>query len=53
MIPYKGKVIGKNGIVYEGDVVNGIPHGRGKVTYADGRTKEGNWKNGKLLEDRA
>ena len=53
MIPYKGKVIGKNGIVYEGDVVNGIPHGRGKVTYADGRTKEGNWKNGKLLEDHA
>jgi len=50
MIPYKGKITDKNGIVYEGDVVNGIPHGRGKITYADGRTKEGNWKNGKFLE---
>jgi ribosomal protein S20 len=50
MIPCKGKITGKNGIVYEGDVVNGIPHGKGKVTYADGRTIEGNWKNGKFLE---
>jgi len=50
MIPYKGKITGKNGIVYEGDIVNGIPHGKGKITSADGRIKEGNWENGKLLE---
>ena len=50
MLPYKGKITGKDGIVYEGDVVNGIPHGKGKVTLADGRTKEGIWKNGKFLE---
>jgi len=49
-IPYKGKVTGKNGIVYEGDVVNGVPHGRGKVTHADGKVIEGTWKNGKFLE---
>jgi len=50
MIPCKGKIVDKNGIIYEGDVINGIPHGRGKITYTDGRTKEGNWKNGKFLE---
>jgi len=50
MIPYKGKITGKNGIIYEGDVVNGIPHGKGKITLTDGRTKEGIWKNGKFLE---
>ena len=49
MIPYKGKVAGKNGVVYEGDVVNGVPHGRGQITYADGRTMEGTWKNGKFM----
>ena len=53
MIPNKGKVTGKNGVVYEGDVVNGIPHGKGKVTYADGRIIEGTWKNGKYLEIQA
>jgi len=50
MIPYKGKVTGKNGIVYEGDVVNGTPHGKGKVIYADGRIVEGNWNNGKFIK---
>jgi len=50
-IPYKGKVTGKNGIVYEGDLVNGTPHGRGKVTHADGKVIEGIWKNGKFLEN--
>jgi len=50
MISYKGKITGKNGIVYEGEIVNGIPHGKGKITSADGRTKEGNWENGKFLE---
>jgi len=51
MIPSKGTVTGKNGIVYEGEVANGIPHGKGKITFADGRTKEGNWENGKFLKE--
>ncbi|MCL2244524.1 MAG: hypothetical protein FWC03_08680 [Treponema sp.] len=50
MIPYIGKITGKNGVLYEGEIVNGTPHGKGKITYADGRTIEGNWKNGKFLE---
>jgi len=50
MIPCKGKIVDKNGIIYEGDVINGIPHGRGKITYTDGKIKEGTWKNGKFLE---
>jgi hypothetical protein len=32
--------------VYEGDVVNGKPHGRGKMKYSDGDVYEGDWKNG-------
>ena len=49
MLPDKGKITKKNGIVYEGDVINGIPHGKGKITLTDGRAKEGNWKNGKFI----
>jgi hypothetical protein len=34
--------------VYEGDVVNGEPHGRGKMKYSDGHVYEGDcdWENG-------
>eukprot|EP00984_Skeletonema_dohrnii_P022531 scaffold11656_cov85-Skeletonema_dohrnii-CCMP3373.AAC.2 len=34
-------------IEYEGDLVNGKPHGRGKWTYSNGAVYEGEWKNGK------
>ena len=32
--------------VYEGDVVNGEPHGRGKMKYSWGDVYEGDWENG-------
>jgi hypothetical protein len=35
-----------DGSVYEGETVNGKPHGKGKKTYADGRVEEGRWKKG-------
>jgi len=30
-----------NGDVYEGETEDGIPHGKGKMTYADGKVEEG------------
>ena len=50
MIPLKGIIKRKDGVVYEGDVVNGVPHGKGKITFPDGRTKEGVWEKGRLSE---
>jgi hypothetical protein len=35
-----------DGSVYEGESLNGKPHGKGKMTYADGRVEEGRWKKG-------
>ena len=35
------------GATYEGDLVNGVPEGSGKMTYASGAVYEGEWKNGK------
>jgi len=29
----KGKLTYRDGSVYEGDLVNGKPHGKGKLTY--------------------
>jgi len=43
--PAKGKLIMENG-VYEGDVVNYEPHGKGKKTFDDGSAYEGEWENG-------
>lgn len=34
------------GAVYEGDLVNGLPEGTGRMTYADGNVYEGEWKAG-------
>jgi len=34
-----------NGDVYEGDFVDGKRHGNGKMTYADGKVKEGRWED--------
>jgi hypothetical protein len=39
----KGKYIWKNGDVFEGDFVNG--NGTGTMTYANGKTKKGKWKD--------
>ena len=46
----KGKVTFSDGTVYEGDLVNGKPHGKGKKTYKDGKVEEGDWEDGKFLE---
>jgi hypothetical protein len=35
-----------NGDVYTGDILNGNPHGLGKMVRADGRTYSGGWKLG-------
>jgi len=43
--PIKGKLILDDG-VYEGDVVNYIPHGRGKKTFTEGSVYEGDWTDG-------
>eukprot|EP00984_Skeletonema_dohrnii_P026955 scaffold16385_cov73-Skeletonema_dohrnii-CCMP3373.AAC.2 len=37
-----------NGLVYDGDVVDGKPNGRGKMIYLGGDVYEGEWKNGCL-----
>jgi len=31
---------------YEGEIVNGKPHGKGKLTYSDGDVYEGDWVDG-------
>jgi hypothetical protein len=43
--PTKGK-LNINGGVYEGDIVNGEPYGKGKIIYDDGGFYEGDWKEG-------
>ncbi|KAK1737727.1 phosphatidylinositol-4-phosphate 5-kinase-related protein [Skeletonema marinoi] len=40
------KITFDNGGVYEGDVVDGKPHGRGKKISLSGNEYEGKWKNG-------
>ncbi|MCL2186503.1 MAG: hypothetical protein FWB86_11755 [Treponema sp.] len=43
--PIKGKLILEDS-VYEGDVVNYMPHGKGKKTFNDGSAYDGDWENG-------
>jgi len=43
--PAKGKLILDDG-VYEGEVSNYIPHGKGKKTLTDGSVYEGDWADG-------
>ena len=35
-----------NGDYYEGYVINGIPHGKGTMFYADGTDRDGEWLSG-------
>jgi hypothetical protein len=37
-----------NGKVYEGEYMDGKPHGRGIMKWRDGREYEGEWKEGKM-----
>lgn len=41
------RVVFDNGDVYEGEMVNGLHHGKGKYTYASGNYYDGEWVNGK------
>ena len=41
----KEKINLENGI-YEGEVKDGVPHGKGKSTLSDGSIYEGNFKDG-------
>ena len=34
------------GGIYEGEAINGVPNGQGKLTYSNGTTYEGAFKNG-------
>ena len=42
----KGKIIRKSGEIYEGNTLNGKPHGKGKLTCCDGAVIVGTWING-------
>lgn len=49
LIKGRGKTIDKYATVYEGDIVNGYPHGNGKCTYRDGTTFKGKFANGNRM----
>jgi len=34
--------------MYEGDVVDARPYGKGKMIYSKSKIKEGNWKDGEF-----
>jgi len=36
--------------MYEGDIVNGKPHGKGKMIYDDCYITEGEWKEGVFID---
>jgi len=43
------KLTFEDGSIYEVEILDSKPHGKGKLTLADGSLKEGIWKNGKFL----
>jgi hypothetical protein len=43
----KGKVVYKNGEIYDGDFINEVKDGFGKLLYKKGQSYEGQWKNNK------
>ena len=46
--PYgRGQIVYPMGEKYEGDVVDGLPHGKGVWIGTDGSTQNGGWKEGK------
>jgi hypothetical protein len=42
----KGKIIKPNGEIFEGEFLEGKPHGEGKLTLCDGTVVKGTWNNG-------
>jgi len=48
----KGKMTYANGIVYEGSfLIDGVPNGKGKMIFPDGKKADGYWTNGKYFTD--
>jgi len=45
----KGKFKIAGGDIYEGDIVDDKPNGKGKMTYADGTLEEGRFENNKFI----
>ena len=39
----------ENGMIYEGGLMNGIPNGKGKMIFPDGKSVTGKWKDGKYF----
>ena len=37
--------------IYEGDFFEGKYHGKGKQTFTNGKVKDGNWKEGRFVEE--
>lgn len=46
---HEGVIPYSDGSRYEGDVVDGKPHGRGVLIYSNGRRLSGSWANGKWI----
>jgi len=40
-----------DGKIYEGGFLNDKKHGKGRLTFSDGKTTEGTWAEGKLSRD--
>ena len=45
----KRKIKSDDGSVYEGETLNGKPHGKGKKTFRNNWYEDGEWKNGEFL----
>jgi len=44
----RGKEISPSGDVYEGDLIDGVPHGKGTLTFSYGDVYEGDFVDGKF-----
>ena len=45
------EVVYANGDVYSGQLKNGIKHGQGILTFADGRVSSGIWRDNELITE--
>ena len=50
-IPRSGKMILENGTEFDGELKYFLPHGRGTMTFGDGRKIHGIWKKGNLRKE--
>lgn len=49
LIRGKGRSLDKYGTIYEGEIKNGFPHGKGKCIYSDGTWFKGTFANGNRM----